>query len=204
MMNKIRELREQKKWTIKELQKKLQNNGVRVSASSLIKYERGEREPKIDKYEAIANVFKVPTAYLMGISDDLTGWEEWSENTGFTIQQIKDEIQRLIDTKRLDKSADIQQKIRAAVSSLDHASYATSRGAQHELVTQLTSLINKVADAFLEPQEPEKSGSVLPSPNSTTVKKVRKDMDSKAYQKMLDALYKARATIEQTEIDDSF
>lgn len=203
-MNRLREIRQEKKLTLKEVSEKLKSRGVKISPDGLAKYERGEREPKIDKYEAIANVFNVPTAYLMGISDDLTGWEEWSENTGFTIQQIKDEIQRLIDTKRLDKSADIQQKIRAAVSSLDHASYATSRGAQHELIIQLTSLINKVGDAFLEPQEPEKSGSVLPSPNSTTVKKVRKDMDSKAYQKMLDALYKARATIEQTEIDDSF
>lgn len=64
-MNKIKEARLKKKWTIAELSRRLKKQGTPISPSSLIKYERGERRPKIDKYQALAKVFNCPISYLL-------------------------------------------------------------------------------------------------------------------------------------------
>ena len=52
-MNRLKELRQRKNLTFKELSKKLQEDGIRISSDSLAKYERGDREPKIDKWQVI-------------------------------------------------------------------------------------------------------------------------------------------------------
>ena len=68
-MNRLKELRQRKNLTFKELSKKLQEDGIRISSDSLAKYERGDREPKIDKWQALANFFDVTVPYLQGIDD---------------------------------------------------------------------------------------------------------------------------------------
>lgn len=202
-MNRIKSLRNERNWTIKDLETKLKEIGISISSSSLIKYERGEREPKIDKYNALAEVFNVPTSYLMGVSDDINGWEEWAKNTGYSVKQIKNEIKRLIETKRLDSSTDVQHQIDQAVKSLDSASYSTTQGVQHELVFQLTNLISKVDGAFLEPQQlNSKNKSVLNMVNYKP--EVRTDMDPEAYKKIINALTEAKYKIGQIPIDKKY
>ena len=63
-MNRLRELREQEGMTLKEFSTK-----VDMSPSVLGNYERGDRKPKINVWEKLANYFNVSTAYIMGISD---------------------------------------------------------------------------------------------------------------------------------------
>lgn len=202
-MNRIKSLRNERNWTIKDLETKLKEIGISISSSSLIKYERGEREPKIDKYNALAEVFNVPTSYLMGVSDDINGWEEWAKSTGYSVKQIKDEIKRLVETKRLDSSANIQYQIDQAVKSLDYSSYSTTQGVQHELVFQLTSLIWKVDDAFLEPIN-KKNMSFEEISKANSNRKVRKDMDEKAYKEIIDTLTDAKNKIGQIPIDKKY
>lgn len=84
-MNRLKELRQRKNLTFKELSKKLQEDGIRISSDSLAKYERGDREPKIDKWQALANFFDVTVPYLQGIDD--------KPNTGYS----KDYIYKLLD-----------------------------------------------------------------------------------------------------------
>ena len=62
LMNILKELRKKKDLTLKELSEK-----VNISADSLGKYEREERNPKIDKWEKLANFYNVPVTYLQGI-----------------------------------------------------------------------------------------------------------------------------------------
>lgn len=69
-MNRLKELRQRKNLTFKELSKKLQADGIRISSDSLAKYERGDREPKIDKWQALANFFDVTVPYLQGIDEE--------------------------------------------------------------------------------------------------------------------------------------
>ena len=196
-MNRLKELRQKNNLTLKELGQK-----VGMANNTLSQYETGKREPKIETWNKLAEYFNVPTSYLMGLSDDVNGWKEWAENTGYSVKQIKDEIQRLIKTKRLDGSADIQYQIDQAVKSLDSASYSTTQGVQHELAFQLTNLISKVDGAFLEPQLNSKNKSVLNMVNYKP--EVSKDMDPEAYKKIIDALTEAKYEIGQIPINKKY
>ena len=196
-MNRLKELRQKNNLTLKELGQK-----VGMANNTLSQYETGKREPKLETWNKLAEYFNVPTSYLMGLSDDVNGWKEWAENTGYSVKQIKDEIQRLIKTKRLDSSANIQYQIGQAVKSLDSSSYSTTQGVQHELVFQLTNLISKVDGAFLEPQLNSKNKSVLNMVNYKP--EVRKDMDPEAYKKIIDALTEAKYEIGQIPINKKY
>lgn len=191
-MNRLKELREKNNLTLRAL-----GQEVNMSSSRLSQYETGKREPKIETWDKLAMFFQVPPSYLMGLSNDINGWDEWAKNTGYSVEQIKKEVQRLIETKRLDSSTNIQHQIDQAVKSLDSASYSTTQGVQKEMVFQLTSLIGNVNRAFLEPPE-EKNGLKVQS------FKVRKDMDEQAYNKIIDALTNAKHEIGQIVINQKY
>lgn len=58
--NKIKALRELKKWSQEELARRLQ-----VSRSTIGNYEQGIRKPNYEDLEAIADVFNCPISYLI-------------------------------------------------------------------------------------------------------------------------------------------
>lgn len=186
--NRILELRKKNNYTLADVAKVLG-----VGTNTISRYETGKREPKIETWNKLAEYFNVPTSYLMGLSDDIEGWDEWAKNTGYSVNQIKKEVQRLIETKRLDSSTNIQHQIGQAVKSLDSASYSTTQGVQHELVFQLTNLIAKVNGAFTEPLESKGKG--IEKMIQYAPPKVRKDMDPEAYKKIIDALTEAKNKI---------
>lgn len=190
--NRILELRKKNNYTLADVAKVLG-----VGTNTISRYETGKREPKIETWDKLAMFFQVPTSYLMGLSNDINGWDEWAKNTGYSVEQIKNEIKRLIDTKRLDASSDVQHQISQAVQSLDGFSYSTTQGVQKEMVFQLTRLIGNVNRAFLEPPE-EKNGLKVQS------FKVRKDMDEQAYNKIIDALTNAKNEIGQIVINQKY
>lgn len=190
--NRILELRKKNNYTLADVAKVLG-----VGTNTISRYETGKREPKIETWDKLAMFFQVPTSYLMGLSNDINGWDEWAKNTGYSVEQIKNEIKRLIDTKRLDASTDLQHQIDQAVKSLDGSSYSTTQGVQKEMVFQLTRLIGNVNRAFLEPPE-EKNGLKVQS------FKVRKDMDEQAYNKIIDALTNAKNEIGQIVINQKY
>lgn len=65
MKNRLKEIRQEKNLSQTDIAKAL---GVTRQAISL--YEKGDREPKIDTWQKLADFFKVPTEYLMGITND--------------------------------------------------------------------------------------------------------------------------------------
>jgi len=67
LLNRLKELRELKNLSLDDLSK-----SIDIPKTSLSNYERGNREPKIEIWEKIANFFDVPVAYLMGISNSRT------------------------------------------------------------------------------------------------------------------------------------
>lgn len=191
-MNRIKELRQKNNLTLRQL-----GTNVNMTSSRLSQYETGKREPKLETWNKLAQYFQVPTSYLMGLSDDINGWDEWAKNTGYSVKQIKEEIERLEKTKRLDGSLSTQHKINEAVKSLDYASYSTTQGVQHELVFQLTSLIGKVNDAFLEPQS-------KPKTLKYNTPRIKKDMDEQTYREIIEILTKAKDKIGQIPIDKKY
>jgi transcriptional regulator with XRE-family HTH domain len=196
-MNRIKEVRKKKGLSLQQVA-----DAVGVGNNTISRYETGKREPKLETWNKLAEYFNVPTSYLMGLSDDVNGWKEWAENTGYSVKQIKDEIQRLIKTKRLDSSANIQYQIDQAVKSLDSSSYSTTQGVQHELVFQLTNLISKVDGAFLEPLESKGKG--IEKMIHYTPPKIREDMDPEAYKQIIDALTEARNKISTIPINTKY
>lgn len=70
MKNRLKELRKEHGLTLKEVSCELDQNKVKISPDALAKYERGDREPKIDTWQKLADFFNVPVDYLLGISKD--------------------------------------------------------------------------------------------------------------------------------------
>lgn len=69
-MNRIKEIRKNKKLTLKQVSEE-----TGISVSSLSAYEKqendkGYRKPKIENWIKLAFYFDVPVAYLQGVSDD--------------------------------------------------------------------------------------------------------------------------------------
>ena len=63
-MNRLKELRKEKKLTQKELADK-----INVSKITVLRWENGERQIKPDKAQQLADFFGVSVGYLLGYSD---------------------------------------------------------------------------------------------------------------------------------------
>ena len=70
MQNRLKELRHKKNLTLKEVSSQLEQNNLKISPDALAKYERGDREPKLETWQKLADFFNVPVDYLLGISKD--------------------------------------------------------------------------------------------------------------------------------------
>ena len=62
-MNRIKEIRQEKKLSQKDLAKKLN-----ISQQAISLYEKGDREPKLETWQKLADFFGVSVPYLQGIS----------------------------------------------------------------------------------------------------------------------------------------
>ena len=65
MKNRLKALRMEKDLTLDEIQ-----NQTGIKRGTYSNYENGITEPKIDTWQKLAYFFKVPTEYLMGITND--------------------------------------------------------------------------------------------------------------------------------------
>ncbi|PWF24317.1 XRE family transcriptional regulator [Lactobacillus johnsonii] len=64
MKNRLKEIRQEKNLSQTDIAKAL---GVTRQAISL--YEKGDREPKLETWQKLADFFHVPTEYLMGLTN---------------------------------------------------------------------------------------------------------------------------------------
>lgn len=127
--NRIRELRKKNKITQTELAK-----GIGSSTQAISMYEKGERNPKIDKIQALADFFNVSVEYLMGLSDQphvpkyetnkgvnrlpATGLSPLSEDEraegGYIINAPKpsasDTLRNIVTILMLDDEIDLQER----------------------------------------------------------------------------------------------
>lgn len=66
-MNRIREIRENKKLSLKKITELLKSNDLlTLTPDALAKYERGDRQPNEPTWQALANFFNVSVDYLKG------------------------------------------------------------------------------------------------------------------------------------------
>lgn len=60
-MNRIKELREKRKISLREMSKE-----TNIPNNTLSQYENGHREPKLERWQKLADYFGVPVPYLQG------------------------------------------------------------------------------------------------------------------------------------------
>lgn len=65
-MNRIKELRNKKHLTLKELGEK-----VGLANGTISRYETGKREPKLSTWQVLADFFNVSVPYLQGIDEGI-------------------------------------------------------------------------------------------------------------------------------------
>lgn len=71
-MNRIREIRENKKLSLKKTTELLKSNDLlTLTPDALAKYERGDRQPNEPTWQALANFFNVSVPYLQGIDKEI-------------------------------------------------------------------------------------------------------------------------------------
>lgn len=161
--------------------------------------ENNSYKPSQHEWQLLSYALNVPEFYLTGKSNDKAGWQEWSKITGYSVDKLQNEVQRLIDTGRLNKSDDIQHQIGQAVRSLDFSSMDTTQGVLHELNFQLVQLKNAVSNAFLDPDTTQRSELSFEE-ISKQRPKVRDDMDADAYKAICKILDETRYNLAKIPI----
>ena len=96
-MNRLKELRKEKKLTQKELADK-----INVSKITVLRWENGERVPKSDKAQQLADFFGVSVGYLLGYSDK----EERSSSIELKNDIRRELIEQLLEANRRETAID--------------------------------------------------------------------------------------------------
>lgn len=110
--NRIRKLRKEKGLTLKELSQQLKDRGTPLSASSLIKYERGERNPRLETWVKLADFFNVSIPYLQGDSD-VADWDMKIKKSSRSLENARNSG----DRKALEEAIlDVRKTILGTVS----------------------------------------------------------------------------------------
>ena len=69
-MNNLKKAREDRNLSLQDLSDLFfEREGIRIGRSALNDYERGFQSPKIETWNKFANLFGVPTAYIMGVNE---------------------------------------------------------------------------------------------------------------------------------------
>ncbi|MBJ7649659.1 helix-turn-helix domain-containing protein [Weissella confusa] len=101
-MNRIKSLRKSRNLTLEEMVNELLiSNGGQfksITSTTLGRYERGEREPKLDTWQKLADYFGVSVPYLQGLADSPQGFvyqaptneEVWQFHEAHTLEEISD------------------------------------------------------------------------------------------------------------------
>lgn len=212
--NRLRMVRQSKNMSVNELANAynkqadecsyLDNVERYIGTEVINSIEQGKYQPSDREWELLSYALDVPEFYLSGRSNDKTGWQEWSEATGYSVEQLKNEVQRLINTNRVNKDDDIQHLIGRAVASLECQTMDTTQGVIHELQAKILNLRNDVSNAFLDPSTTQHSGMSFDERLKRQHPKVRKDMDAKAYNEIYKLLDDVRYRLAKIPISSKY
>lgn len=139
-MNRIKELRKEKGISLKEL-----GNEIGISSATLSRYETDKRNPKIENWQKLADYFQVPVPYLMGTSDHRDGLDLWAEHSGYSMESIQKEIDRLEKANRFNNE-NRQQRIGQAIANL-----SSDGNDEYSAILNLSIDIRKMVHEYLKP-----------------------------------------------------
>lgn len=114
-MNNLKKLRTEKGYTLKKV---ATENGL--SESQLSFYENGKREPRDKKtWQNLAKYYNVSIAYVMGLTDDPTSWEQKHEEFNKLIDSLPNYPQGDATSKELLEKIDKILKESEIISKRD-------------------------------------------------------------------------------------
>lgn len=102
MSNRIKELRLEKGLSQRKLAEE-----TGISQQSLSFYEKGDRRPKIETWQKLADFFDVPVSYLQGLDDS----RDVNQISFFKISSYDDALEKCLSKKERDELSDIENKI---------------------------------------------------------------------------------------------
>lgn len=135
MPNRIKELREKKNLNQTELAQKIEK-----STNAISKYENGDRWPRIEDWQKLADIFGVPVTYLQGLDNPAKNFLDWGE-------QIQKEAQLYEDA--LINEALNKDSYQAGVNSLKGLKQGFIDGYQATTEQIIQSLLNSVVDSAI-------------------------------------------------------
>lgn len=127
MNNRIRQLREELHLTLLDLSEQLKTRtNLKLSPDAIAKYERGDREPKLETWKELADFFNVSIPYLQGIESSISSsdlcnylYNEYIEDSGdfFELEEFKknhkivtpnlDLIKKVLNSQNFSNDTDI-------------------------------------------------------------------------------------------------
>ena len=103
MENRLKELRKSQGLTLKDtVQKMKEQESLIITADALAKYERGDREPKIETWQKFADFFKVSVPYLQGFDENKSNrLKKLRDKKGMSQSQFVQAFNELLISKKM-------------------------------------------------------------------------------------------------------
>ncbi|MDF4189940.1 helix-turn-helix transcriptional regulator [Ligilactobacillus salivarius] len=139
MNNRIKEIRNKEKLTLRELSQK-----IGIASNTLSQYETGKREPKLEMWQALAKSLSVPVPYLQGLGVSRS-------------EAINDIVDKLIDKKEYDTFTsfrvriryDLQEKLTRSDVNYINSTWGSGLSSSNNLVESLINNNNRQALGYL-------------------------------------------------------
>lgn len=139
-MNRLRELREQQGLSLRELGLK-----VNMNASVLGNYERGDRQPKTEVWDELANFFDVPTPYIMGLTDVKIDPSHYLLNIVNSMKEKKSEqTELLINDKKYNNSWAVMNALQTIMDYLEQPDEEQAKIVTDTMIQAIT-LVGNIA-----------------------------------------------------------
>ncbi len=163
---------------------------------------KGAKSPAADKLALIADYFHVSVDYLLGREENYN-WGLWQEVTGFSVNEIKNEIKRMKSANHiLGDENDIQNVIGQAVSNLSGIG-ETDRGIIEGVFQGINHLKHEVSERYKDPEKLKKYNSnekglnILPANADIFYD----DLSEEVYSKIFDILEVAQRDLDRLKND---
>ena len=177
--------------------KSLQKVSEDLGLSTNYLYRLKTQQPTAEKLSLIADYFHVSVDYLLGREEDVS-WELWQDVTGYSIEQIKNEISRMKSANHIlgDKN-DLQNVIGQAVANLSgHGE--TDRGIIQGIYQGIITLWSEASDRYKDPKKLEEvnigGGKMKIIPANVDV--IYDDLSKEVHDEIYDILAKTRYALD--------
>lgn len=178
---------------------------LNITQQAVSYYENGSRIPDENALLDISEVLDVPIEYLKEETDDPDGWDLWVKNTGYSVEEIQNEIQRIkLANHVVGDENDLQNLIRQSVANLNGMGN-TDRGIIDEIARKVVELQGVLRRKYEDPsktaQLPSLGKQKLRPASIKDVDLIFDDLNPDAYAKAMEVLIQTRRDLNNISND---